>query len=461
MAAAKLDHEVWYLGVGDVDYAPNENLRARAHRAVYKQEDELKSFLIRAQDADQQGTIVLDDFDAVWLRNDSIQDLQNRPWATSMGVVFGQMLVDRGVTVVNDPVGLSRAGSKLYLQEFPADIRPCCIVTRHFEEIRDFIARVGRTIVKPLYGAQGRNVFVVEDEKDPNLKQIVAAIKEDGYVTAQEFVPGAEDGDLRLFLLEGELLKVNGTYAAFKRVPRGTDVRANISTGGKPEEARISERELMVVETMRDRLVYDGVFFVGIDLIGDKVVEINAESPGGMLVAVHHRHHDVGDDEIRTLVLDPLECRGTIAGNRDLMPRVLEDELVQKAKIRLVVNYQDPGHRVASLVGSQDGYNILGLISGPLQEGMEASTPGTKRLIPNVAPTGNHYLSSNGEPEPQTPVVCRINSPAELVEQRGHQLLGNAVAIVRQGDQHTIAFVPKRLKPDSRTPIAVGVVQEV
>lgn len=294
MAAAKLEHEVWYAGVGDVDYDPNEKLGARGHRAIYEQGDELKSFLLRAQDAEQQGTIVLDDFDAVWLRNDSIQDLQKRPWATSMGVVFGQMLVDRGVTVVNDPVGLSRAGSKLYLQEFPGEIRPFCIVTRHIEEIRDFIARVGRTIVKPLYGAQGRNVFLIEDGDDPNLKQIVAAIMEDGYVTAQEFVDGAEEGDLRLFLLDGQLLQVDGTYAAFRRVPRGTDVRANISTGGKPEEARITEKELRVVETMRDRLTKDGMFFVGIDLIGEKVVEINAESPGGLQSIEHLSGIDFG-----------------------------------------------------------------------------------------------------------------------------------------------------------------------
>ena len=293
-AAAQLEHEVWYVGVGDVDYDPDEKLRARGHRAAFAQGDDLKSFLLRAQNDDQGAAITLDEFDAVWLRNDSIQDLQKRPWATSMGVVFGQMLVDRGVTVVNDPVGLSRAGSKLYLQEFPPEIRPCCIVTRHLEEIRDFVGRVGRTIVKPLYGAQGRNVFVIEDEEDPNLKQIVAAILEDGYITAQQFVPRAEEGDLRLFLLNGELLKVDGTYAAFKRVPRGNDVRANVSTGGRPEDVEISDRELRIVETIRDRLMKDGMFFVGIDVIGDKVVEINAESPGGMQSVEHFSGIDFG-----------------------------------------------------------------------------------------------------------------------------------------------------------------------
>lgn len=83
MAAAQRDHEIWYVGVGDVDYDPNEKLGAKGHRGIYKEGDDLKSFLDRAQDDDQQDSSVLDGFDAVWLRNDSIQDLQERPWATA------------------------------------------------------------------------------------------------------------------------------------------------------------------------------------------------------------------------------------------------------------------------------------------------------------------------------------------------------------------------------------------
>jgi glutathione synthase len=287
MAASKLGHEVWYAGLGDVDYEPDEKLRARGHRAVYEDGDELETFLTRAQDDDREGGIVLDEFDAVWLRNDSIEDLHDRPWAMSVGVVFGQMLSVRGVTVVNDPVGLSRAASKLYLQEFPANIRPRCIVSRHSDEIKDFIARTGPTVVKPLYGAKGRNVFMIEDEDDPNLQQMIDAVLEDGYLTAQEFVPGAEDGDLRLFLLDGEPLRFDGSYAAFRRVPRGTDLRANISTGGRPVEASVGETEFEIARAMKDRLMQDGMFFVGIDIIGDKVVEIDAESPGGLQSVEH------------------------------------------------------------------------------------------------------------------------------------------------------------------------------
>lgn len=294
IAAAKLGHEVWYVGLAEVDYEPDEKLRARGHRGAYRQGDELKPFIGRVQDEGSRDGIVLDEFDALWLRNDSIDDLHDRPWASGLAVVFGQMLSSRGVTVVNDPVGLSRAASKLYLQEFPAGIRPRCIASRHLDEIKDFVSRTGRTVVKPLYGAKGRNVFVIENEDDPNLKQIIEAVMEDGYVMAQEYLPEATNGDLRLFLLDGDPLRVDGSYAAFRRVPRGTDPRANISTGGKPEEAEIGETELAIARAMKDQLIKDGMFFVGIDIIGDKVVEINAESPGGLQSVEHFTGIDFG-----------------------------------------------------------------------------------------------------------------------------------------------------------------------
>ena len=221
-----------------------------------------------------------------------------------MAKASAEMLAERGVTVVNDPVGLSRAGSKLYLQEFPAEVRPRCLVSRKVDEIVNFVSECGRAIIKPVYGAQGRNVFMVNDEDDPNLNQIIEAVLEEGYVTAQEFVTGNEEGDLRMFLLDGDVMKEDGAYAAVRRVPRGTDMRANISTGGKPVEASIGETELAVAEVLKPQLLKDGMFFVGIDLIGDKVVEINAESPGGLQSVEHFTGIDFG-----LTISDALEAR--------------------------------------------------------------------------------------------------------------------------------------------------------
>lgn len=280
-AAAQEGHEVWYVGVGDVELGGDGQLMARARAAEPEKDDTLESFMERVKEHDPK-PVVMEDLDALFLRNESLEDLQDRPWASRFGVVIGQMLKARGVTVVNDPMSLVRATSKLYLEEFPESVRPRSLVTRDPEAIERFVAEVGRSVVKPLYGAKGRNVFVVEDDTETNLAQITEAVLEDGYALAQQFVDGGEDGDARIFLLDGEILEHEGTLAAFRRVPTGNDPRANISTGGHPVALEIGDVERRIVKTMSKKLVADGMFFVGIDVIGDKVVEINAESPGGI-----------------------------------------------------------------------------------------------------------------------------------------------------------------------------------
>ena len=281
-AAVQGGHEVCYIGVGDVELGESDGqLVGRARAALLHGDDRLDSFMERIKVADAE-RIAMDELDALYLRNESIDDLQERPWASPLGVVFGQMLKARGVTVVNDPMSLVRATSKLYLEEFPDKIRPRSLVTRDPEAIERFVAAVGHCVVKPLYGAKGRNVFMIEGQAETNLAQMTEAVLQDGYALVQEFVAGGEDGDARIFLLEGRLLERDGKPAAFRRVPTGNDPRANISAGGRSVPLDIGEREIGIIDAMSEKLVADGMFLVGIDVIGDKVVEINAESPGGM-----------------------------------------------------------------------------------------------------------------------------------------------------------------------------------
>jgi glutathione synthase len=281
-AAARAGHDVWYVGVGDVELSGTDGqLVARARAARLEDGDTLATFMERVKERDAD-RVVMDDLDALFLRNEWLVDLQDRPWASPLSAVFGQMLATRGVTVVNDPSSLVRATSKLYLEEFPEKIRPRSLVTRDPDAIQAFVGEVGHCVIKPLYGAKGRNVFMIDGENETNLAQMTEAVLADGYALAQEFVHGGEQGDARIFLLDGEILESDGTLAAFRRVPTGNDPRSNISTGGRSVPLGVGEVELAVVDAMRDKLVADGMFFVGIDLIGDKVVEINAESPGGM-----------------------------------------------------------------------------------------------------------------------------------------------------------------------------------
>ena len=303
-AAARMGHEVWYVGLGDVKIGePDGEIGAHAHPGMARGDDTLTAFVDRMKESSAE-RIRLDKLDAVFLRNDSIEDLQDRPWASSLGSVFGALLVAHGVTVVNDPTVLVRAATKVYLDEFPAEIRPRSLMTRNEEDVRTFISSVGRSIIKPLHGAKGRNVFMVDGEDEPNLNQIMEAVLEDGYIYAQGYVDGAEEGDMRIFLLDGELIEVDGHVSAFRRVPQGNDPRANISTGGRMQPGEITEEQRAMVEAMRDKLVQDGMFFVGIDVIGDKVIEINAESPGGLQAI--ERLYEV---DISPVVIDALERR--------------------------------------------------------------------------------------------------------------------------------------------------------
>jgi len=132
------------------------------------------------------------------------------------------------------------------------------------------------------------------------------AVLEDGYAIVQEFVDGGEDGDARIFLLEGQILQRHGKPAAFRRVPTGNDPRANISKGGRSVPLEIGDVERGIVEAMGKKLVADGMYFVGIDVIGGKVVEINAESPGGMQSV--ERLYDI---DVCPTVIEALEaCTG-------------------------------------------------------------------------------------------------------------------------------------------------------
>ena len=300
-AACQAGHQVWYVGVADIELGESEGrLVARAHCATFDTGDTLASFMQRIKEVDVQ-RVVLDDLDALYLRTESVDDLQERPWASPLPVVFGQMLKARGVTVVNDPMSLIRATSKLYLEEFPESIRPRSLVTRDPDAIRRFVREVGHCVVKPLYGAKGRNVFMIEGEGETNLAQMTEAVLQDGYAVVQEFVDGGENGDARIFLLEGEILQCDGTPAAFARVPAADDPRANISTGGRSVPLEIGSAERGIVDAMRDKLVADGMFLVGIDVIGGAVVEINAESPGGLQSVERLYAIDVGPTVIAAL----------------------------------------------------------------------------------------------------------------------------------------------------------------
>ncbi len=125
-------------------------------------------------------------------------------------------------------------------------------------------------------------MFLVRKEDVPNLNQMIDAVSRDGFVIAQEYLPAAEQGDMRLFVMNGRPLRVGRKYAAFRRVRSGGDMRSNIHAGGTKAAAEIDATALHIAEIVRPKLVQDGMFLVGLDIVGDKLMEINVFSPGGL-----------------------------------------------------------------------------------------------------------------------------------------------------------------------------------
>ncbi len=281
--ARELGHEAWTIGVGDFAADSDDHVRARARMTKAKKHKDGEAYLkdLLSEKAHNE-RIRVADLDILMLRNDPADDV-DRNWAQSAGINFGELALRHGVIVLNDPTTLSGALNKMYFQHFPPEVRPRTIITREKEEIQKFIKdEGGRAILKPLQGSGGTGVFLVQPEEKANINQMIEAISRDGYVIAQEYLEAAAEGDTRLFVVNGEPLLVDGHYAAFKRVSKSGDARSNLSSGGTIAKAEITDEILHIAEIVRPKLVADGMFMVGLDIVGSKLMEINVLSPGGL-----------------------------------------------------------------------------------------------------------------------------------------------------------------------------------
>lgn len=284
MAAINRGHEAFLIGAGDFAYDKDEKVRAIGTTAPKKTYKVSEKFL-----ADLHGKnalkerISVSDLDILLLRSDPSTDVGYRSWAQNSGIIFGRVAMHGGVIVLNDPNGLSKAMNKMYFQSFPEEVRPRTIITRERNEVKKFAQEEGGNIVlKPLQGSGGQGVFLVRKDDMSNLNQMIEAVSRDGYVIAQEFLKAATEGDTRMFLMNGLPLRYKGKYCAFRRLRTGDDIRSNIHAGGKLRPAELTDDHFRIAEIVRPKLVQDGMFLVGLDIVGDKLMEINVFSPGGL-----------------------------------------------------------------------------------------------------------------------------------------------------------------------------------
>ncbi|HEY0860435.1 MAG TPA: glutathione synthase [Pseudoxanthomonas sp.] len=178
-----------------------------------------------------------------------------------------------GALIVNDPQGLRDYNEKLAALLFPQ----CCpptLVSRDAAALKAFVAEHGEAVLKPLDGMGGRSIFRVK-AGDPNTNVILETLLGDGRLTlAQRFIPGIKDGDKRVLLVDGEPVDY-----ALARIPQGDEFRGNLAAGGRGEGRPLSERDRWIATQVGPEMKRRGMLFVGLDVIGDYLTEVNVTSP--------------------------------------------------------------------------------------------------------------------------------------------------------------------------------------
>ncbi|ATG88697.1 glutathione synthase [Methylomonas koyamae] len=180
----------------------------------------------------------------------------------------------QGVYVVNKPQSLRDANEKMFTAWFPQ----CCtdtLVARDPQKIRNFLAEQGEIILKPLDGMGGASIFHVR-EGDPNLSVILETMTRHGssYIMAQRYLPAVRDGDKRILMVNGEPVSY-----CLARIPASGESRGNLAAGGRGEGRELSARDRWIAEQVGPTLREKGLVFVGLDVIGDYLTEVNVTSP--------------------------------------------------------------------------------------------------------------------------------------------------------------------------------------
>ncbi|MEE4215169.1 MAG: glutathione synthase [Bacteroidales bacterium] len=216
----------------------------------------------------------LSGFDVIFARN-------NPPIDPVMLNFLGSVKDD--TFIINDIDGLRKANNKLYPASFhDNEIIPVTYVSKSKTVLKKAILESpkDRMILKPLAGYGGRGVIVLEKSALHNINSLldfyISGTKEGNYVILQEFIEGAEEGDVRVLMLNGQPL------GAYRRIPAGDDIRSNIKAGGSARKHSLTKQEKIICKRIGPKLVADGLYFVGLDIINGKLIEINVCSPGGI-----------------------------------------------------------------------------------------------------------------------------------------------------------------------------------
>lgn len=279
--AARLAHEVWAFGVADLSVAVNGRVEARARACNPTLPDVAQQVhhLCTAEPED----IGLQDLDLILIRTNPARD--HRDWAHTAALQLLAQVRNRGTVVANDPDGLREAGSKLFLSQLPAWTKPRTIISANAARLERFVREAqGPTVLKPASGTRGEEVFKLRPESE-NLRAILGVLARKGLVVAQDFVPAAVEGDVRVIVLDGDVLEIDGRCAAIRRVPNKSDFRSNIHAGGRAEPGVVTTEMRAATQAIGEILVRKGIRLAGLDFLGGVICEANVFSTGGFVDA--------------------------------------------------------------------------------------------------------------------------------------------------------------------------------
>ena len=264
LEAQRRGHQMYFLELDDLF------IRGGAAHGRYR-----RLQLARATPHYQLGefeTGALEDFDSVWMRKDPPFDMKFF-FATHL-----LSLIDQSKCfVMNHPKGLREANEKLYALRFPEQI-PQTLVGSNMAQLRDFMSELGgEMIVKPLDGCGGSGVFYL-NQQDRNTNAILEAATDNGrrLVMGQRYLPEIRQGDKRIIVLNGVPL------GAVLRVPMASETRGNIHVGGTCVKTEVTARDQEICAALAPLLRTDGLYFVGLDVIGSFLTEVNVTSPTGI-----------------------------------------------------------------------------------------------------------------------------------------------------------------------------------
>ena len=281
--------EIHYMELGDLFLRDGAACARRRPLKVF--EDPSRWF-----EFGPEATSVLSELDVILMRKDPPFDME---------YVYATYLLEQaeaaGVLVVNKPRSLRDANEKLFTAWFP-QCTPPTLVTRQAALIRDFLAEHQDIILKPLDGMGGASVFRLRRE-DPNVNVVLETLthKETRYAMAQRFIPEITQGDKRILMVDGEPIPY-----ALARIPAAGETRGNLAAGGTGTGVALSERDRWICREVGPTLRERGLLFVGLDVIGDYLTEINVTSPTCI------REIDAGaGTNIAGLLLDAIEPRLT------------------------------------------------------------------------------------------------------------------------------------------------------